>query len=367
MAIGKAYRAVNRNALAVPHLERALALRRANLDKAHPDTLESMHHLGSAYSWAMRTDEAIALVVRGGVVPDVIIADYNLPGELTGAEVIARLRGTLRREIPAIILTGDISSDTLRKIADADCVYLSKPADAETLIQQVKTFLAATPQPDRVNAARVGVSVGGGPKSTIYVVDDDCSTREAMQELLQEHGHTAETYAGAEEFLAVDGSVREGCLVVDGLMPGMDGIALLQRLKTENRGLPAIMITGHGDVAMAVRAMKAGATDFLEKPVRPDELLASIERALERGQDLAKLSAWRNMAAERIAALSRRERGVLDLVVQGRQNKVIAHELGISQRTVENHRAAVMRKAGVGSLPDLIRLVMAADDLGKSA
>ena len=127
------------------------------------------------------------------------------------------------------------------------------------------------------------------------------------------------------------------------------------------------MITGHGDVAMAVRAMKAGASDFLAKPVRPDELLASIERALERGQDLAKLSAWRNTAAERIVTLSRRERGVLDLVVQGRQNKVIAHELGISQRTVENHRAAVMRKAGVGSLPDLIRLVMAAGGLGKSA
>jgi two-component system CheB/CheR fusion protein len=199
------------------------------------------------------------------------------------------------------------------------------------------------------------------------VVDDDRATREAMQELLQEHGHTAVTYAGAEEFLAVNQPVREGCLVVDGLMPGMDGIALLQRLKTENRSLPAIMITGHGDVSMAVRAMKAGATDFLEKPVRPDELLASIERALERGQDFAKLSAWRNMAADRIATLSRRERGVLDLVVQGRQNKVIAHELGISQRTVENHRAAVMRKAGVGSLPDLIRLVMAAGDLSKSA
>src|SRR5207237_6963599 len=140
-----------------------------------------------------------------------------------------------------------------------------------------------------------------------------------------------------EEFVAVDGSVREGCLVVDGLMPGMDGIALLQRLKTENRGLPAIMITGHGDVAMAVRAMKAGATDFLEKPVRPDELLASIERALERAQDTSQLVRWRQTAAERVAALTGRQREVMDLVAQGRPNKLIAQELGLSQRTVDTH------------------------------
>jgi two-component system CheB/CheR fusion protein len=122
------------------------------------------------------------------------------------------------------------------------------------------------------------------------------------------------------------------------------------------------MITGQGDIAMAVQAMKAGAADFLEKPIRPEELLASIERALERAQDSAKLATWRKTAAERIAQLTPRERDVMDLVVEGRPNKIIAYDLGVSQRTVENHRAAVMKKTGAASIPDLIRLVMAAAD-----
>ena len=169
-------------------------------------------------------------------------------------------------------------------------------------------------------------------------------------------------YASGEAFLAVDRPDRKGCLVTDALMPGMGGIALLERLKAENRGLPAIMITGHGDIAMAIQAMKAGAADFLEKPIRPDELLASIGRALERIRDSGKLLEWRKTAAERLARLTPRERDIMDLVVQGRPNKIIAHDLGISQRTVENHRSAVMKRTGVASLPDLIRLVMAAAD-----
>ena len=145
-------------------------------------------------------------------------------------------------------------------------------------------------------------------------------------------------------------------------MPGMGGISLLERLKAANHSMPAIMITGQGDIAMAVQAMKAGAADFLEKPIRTEELLASIERALERAQDSVKLSAWRKAAAARIARLTPRERDVMDLVVQGRPNKIIAHDLGVSQRTVENHRAAVMKRTGVASVPELIRLVMAAAD-----
>jgi two-component system CheB/CheR fusion protein len=308
-------------------------------------------------------NEALALAARGALPPDVvIIADYNLPGDLTGAEVVARLRQSLHREIPAIILTGDISSNTLRKIADAGCVHLSKPAEPEILTRQILAFLAVTPQPNNGDARRA-VASAGSPHPTVFVVDDDHALRDALQELLQEHGHAAEAYASGEAFLAADRPDREGCLVVDAVMPGMGGIALLEQLKAKNHGLPAIMITGHGDIAMAVQAMKAGAADFLEKPIRSDELLASIGRALERAQDSLKLSAWHKAAAERIARLTPRERNVMDLVVQGRPNKIIADDLGISQRTVENHRAEVMRRTGVTSVPDLIRLVMAAADL----
>jgi two-component system CheB/CheR fusion protein len=306
-------------------------------------------------------NEALALAARGALLPDIIIADYNLPGDQTGAQVIARLRESLRREIPAIILTGDISSDTLRKIADAGCVHLSKPAEPETLIQQIVTFLTAKPQPKGENVRHAAVSANGS-RPTIFVIDDDRTIRDTLQELLQEHGHTTEVYASGEAFLAADRRDREGCLLVDALMPGMGGIALLERLKARIHGLPAIMVTGHGDIAMAVEAMKAGAVDFLEKPVRPDELLASIERALDRIGDSTKLSAWHKTAAARLARLTPRERDVLDLVVEGRPNKIIAHDLGISQRTVENHRAAVMKRTGAATLPDLIRLVMAATD-----
>jgi len=308
------------------------------------------------------TDEALALAVRGALPSEfIIVADYNLPGDLTGAEIVTRLREALRRDIPAIILTGDISSNTLRRIADAGCVHLSKPAEPETLTQQILAFLAATQQP-KSETARPAVASSGGPLPIVFVVDDDRAVRNGMQELLEEHGHTAASYASGEAFLAADRPDREGCLVVDALMPGMGGIALLERLKAENRSLPAIMITGHGDIAMAVQAMKAGAADFLEKPVRAEELLASIERAFDRSRDSAKLSLWHKTAAERIARLTPRERDVMELVVQGRPNKIIADDLRISQRTVENHRAAVMKRTGVTSLPDLIRLVMAAAD-----
>ena len=303
--------------------------------------------------------EALLLAERGALPPDfVMIADYNLPGDLTGAEVVARLREWQRRDIPAIILTGDISTNTLRTIADAGCVHLSKPAEPETLTRQVLEFLAMR-QPPKDHSARQAVS---GSLPTVFVVDDDRALRDALQELLREHGHAAEAFASGEAFLSADRPDREGCLVVDALMPGMGGIALLEQLTASKHGLPAIMITGHGDVAMAVQAMKAGAADFLEKPIRPDELLASIERALERAQDSRKLFDWRRTAAERVARLTPREREVMDLVVQGRPNKIIAHDLGVSQRTVENHRAAVMKRTGVTSVPDLIRLVMAAAD-----
>ncbi len=153
-------------------------------------------------------------------------------------------------------------------------------------------------------------------------------------------------------------SEPEGCLLVDAVMPGMSGFALLQRLKDQGSRLPAIMITGNGDVHMAVRAMHAGAVDFLEKPVGKDELLASIDHAMEQTRDSEKLSAWRNAAAARLAGLTARQRQVLDLVLSGHPSKNIAADLGISQRTVENHRNAIMHKTGSKSLPALVRLVL---------
>jgi two-component system CheB/CheR fusion protein len=143
-------------------------------------------------------------------------------------------------------------------------------------------------------------------------------------------------------------------------MPGMSGLELLERLKAEGNRLPAIMITGDGDVQMAVRAMRAGAADFIEKPIGRDELLASVERALEQTRDSTKLSAWRDAAAARIAGLTARQRQIMDLVLAGHPSKNMAADLGLSQRTIENHRAAIMKKTGSKSLSALIRLALAA-------
>ena len=143
-------------------------------------------------------------------------------------------------------------------------------------------------------------------------------------------------------------------------MPGMSGIELIERVKAEGCRLPAIVITGNGAVPMAVQAMKAGAVDFIEKPVRNDELLASVARALEQIRDATALSQSRETAALSIAKLTMRQRQILDLVLAGHPSKNIAADLGISQRTVDNHRAAIMRKTGSKSLPALVRIALTA-------
>jgi two-component system CheB/CheR fusion protein len=182
-----------------------------------------------------------------------------------------------------------------------------------------------------------------------------------MRDLLKEDGRTVEIYASSTAFLEAYRPGRGGCLLVDARMPGMSGLDLLQRLKNERTRLSAIMITGQGDVPMAVEAMKAGAADFIEKPIRRDELFASIDRALEQTQDSNKLSVSREAAATRLAGLTARQRQIMGLVLAGHPSKNIAADLGISQRTVENHRAAVMKKTDSHSLSALIRLALVAD------
>jgi two-component system CheB/CheR fusion protein len=197
------------------------------------------------------------------------------------------------------------------------------------------------------------------PRPTIFVVDDESPVREAMRGLLQEEGWAVEVYSSGEAFLEVYRPGREGCLVVDARMPCMGGPELLERLKAEGGGPPAIMITGHADIRLAVRAMKAGAMAFLEKPVQYDELVVNIERALELTRNSTALSSLREAAARRIAGLTSRERQVVELVVEGNPNKQIAYVLGISQRTVETHRATAMKKIGARTLSELIYLTIA--------
>ena len=232
---------------------------------------------------------------------------------------------------------------------------------AKELMGLIQRCLAESRPPAQASARRPAEAAGDGAQApTIFVVDDDSEVREAMRDLLQQEGRTVEIYSSSEAFLEAYRPGREECLLVDARMPGMGGLELLQRLKSERNRLPAIMITGQGDVPMAVEAMKAGAADFIEKPIGRDELFASIERALEHTRDSAKLSVRREAAATRLASLTARQRQIMELVLAGQPSKNIAADLGISQRTVENHRAAIMKKTGSHSLSALIRLALAA-------
>lgn len=192
-------------------------------------------------------------------------------------------------------------------------------------------------------------------ESVIHIVEDDRPMRESLLELLEDAGYAVRAYTRAEELLARGAALEPGCIVSDVRMPGIDGLTLLQRLRAAGSALPLMLITGHGDVSMAVAAMKSGAVDFLEKPFEADALLAAVEAALRpRQSDIGTVDA--ETARRILQRLTSREYEVFKRLVAGKANKEIAIELGISPRTVEFHRAHIMEKMAVKGVPDLVRL-----------
>lgn len=314
------------------------------------------------YRTAVAADgwRALELITHGGIRPGIVIADYNLPNGMNGLEVATRLRQTFGKRLPVLVVTGDISTDTLRAIAGANCIQLNKPIKADELTCLVRAQIIAARQSNRVPDRRPTKNVDGASSPTVFLIDDDDDLRETMCHLVERHGRHVESFASGEAFLDAYRPGSKGCLLVDARLPGLGGLALLRRLKAEDHALPSIMITGYGEVGMAVEAMKAGAIDFIEKPVSPDALLAAIDRALKLTRDSMARSAWHDEAETRIAGLTRRERQIMNLVIVGHANKIIAADLRISQRTVENHRAAVMKKTLSKSVSDLVRLAIAA-------
>jgi two-component system CheB/CheR fusion protein len=303
---------------------------------------------------------ALGMVSHATLRPDLILADYNLPNGMNGLQTVAKLRQKLHRQVPVIVLSGDIATDTLRDIAGQECIQLSKPVKPKELMALIEKLLSPLPL-RRPSADSGAVDTGGGP--VIFVVDDDGHIRNRLRNVLEADGKLVIDYASCEAFRAGFTPGREACLLVDAALPGMSGLELLQHLKADGTRLPSIMITGNSDVKMAVAAMQAGAMDFIEKPFGEAELLASVGRALEQSHDASKLSAWRQNAADHLAGLTERQVQVMGMVLAGHPSKNIAADLGISQRTVENHRAAIMRKTGSSSLPALARLALAAKEV----
>jgi two-component system response regulator FixJ len=192
----------------------------------------------------------------------------------------------------------------------------------------------------------------------VHVIDDDEAVRDSLSFLLRTAAFDVVTHQSATHFLESLTKDTQGCVITDVRMPDMSGIDLLRRLRSSGCSLPVIVITGHGDIQLAVEAMKAGAVDFLEKPFDDERVLAAVRTALETGRADSERTGRRNEIEERLESLSQRERQVLDGLVAGMPNKTIAHDLGISPRTVEVYRANVMSKMQAGSLSELVRMVL---------
>ena len=201
-------------------------------------------------------------------------------------------------------------------------------------------------------------------KGTVHVIDDDEAVRESLTFLLRSAQIDVQNYPSAVAFLEALPEARSSCIITDVRMPGMSGIDLLKRLKEAKISIPVIVITGHGDVPLAVEAMKFGATDFLEKPFDDEVLLASVRSALKQQDGETKRQTERAEIESRLTVLSNRERDVLGGLVAGRANKQIAFDLGISPRTVEIYRANLMNKMQAGSLSDLVRMALIVGILG---
>lgn len=197
-------------------------------------------------------------------------------------------------------------------------------------------------------------------KGTIFIVDDDAAVRDSLAALLEAEGFAVEAFESAKTFLAGYAPKDACCVIADIRMPDMDGLQLQEEIIQRAWGLPVIIITGHGDVPLAVRAMKAGAVDFIEKPFDDEVLRASIARGIEQSRRARGESAATQEVEGRISQLTAREREVMEHLVAGRPNKVIAHRMDISPRTVEVHRGRVMDKMQARSLSDLVRMALAA-------
>ena len=197
-------------------------------------------------------------------------------------------------------------------------------------------------------------------KGHVYVIDDDAAMRDSLNFLLDSAGFGVTLFDDAQSFLDALPGLAFGCVVSDVRMPGLDGIELLKRMKAQNSPFPILIMTGHGDVPLAVEAMKLGAVDFLEKPFEDDRLITMIEAAIRQAEPVAKSEAISQEIAARVASLSPRERQVMEGLIAGLSNKLIAREYDISPRTIEVYRANVMTKMQANSLSELVRMAMRA-------
>lgn len=322
--------------------------------------LELLAHLlrDAGHSVVTARDDEAALASLQHHTPNLIISDFRLSGRRDGLELAQALRAALMktkgRKVPVIMLTGDISIDALMRFAANDILRLSKPVRPAELHAAIDLELRRPAQAEPAGAAR--------QEKIVHVIDDDLTALQSFGQLLAEAGLPARLHGSSEAFRVNWDPATTGCLLVDACLPGESGLDLLRSLHDAGTLPPSIMITGQGDIGMAVAAMKAGALDFIEKPASGNAIINGIQRAL--ASDTGAVESERAAAEARLAALTERQREVMAMVLDGHPSKIIAADLKLSQRTVEHHRAEIMHRTGCRSLPELARLVLTASSGG---
>ena len=331
-------------------------------DPMQLDTLRLLLELeGYRVLSARSATEALALARGGsGDGPSLVVADHNLHGSVSGLQVIEQLCQELRHRVPALIVSGDKTAGALRLFAESGHKFISKPVKAYELIAAV-TELATTQQSTsaarRTRQVAMALQPPVAEAPLIGVIDDDVGVRDAVRMILEAEGRTVATYPSGEAFFADPAHRSHRCLVVDMGLPGMDGLTVQGRLRAAQAEVPVIFMSGSDDLPHAMEAMRGGAADFLQKPIRPHDLCSTVARVLVGSEQTAREHVAQREIDQRLATLTDRERQVMGRIVTGAANKVIAADLGISQRTVEHHRQSVMRKTGSRSLAALVRMV----------
>lgn len=310
---------------------------------------------------AANVAEALDEVGEDKFTPDVILADYNLSSGADGLAVIESIRRQIGRDIPSVVLTGDISSKMLQRFSEYNIPYLNKPAKLAEVVHAIDELLLAGSEqsPEWKKQPPASNFVTG---QLIEIVDDEEEVRSQLRDVFEQAGWVVMTYGSGEEYLSLHKPEWVSCAIIDAYLPGTGGIELLRILSERRHRFPVIIVTGRSDVHMAVDAMKYGAVDFVEKPFSADEILVCVQKAVELARDNSARAESRDRARASLAVLTRRQRQILDRIIIGQPNKIIAAELNLSRRTVEHHRASIMRRTGSTSLSSLLRLVVAAEE-----
>jgi two-component system CheB/CheR fusion protein len=339
-------------------------------DAAQPDSLRDLLELEAYRVLTVHNgSDALARLRAWPVVrPSLVMVDENLPGAMPSIDIILRLRDELKYDVPGLIVTAQGPSEDLARSKDNGIVVIAKPAKPADLISAVDALIeSAFPRLHRINPLPEEAQILPSARvsaADIAIVDGEPGIRDAFRAMLAAERYRVETFASAEAFLSDAGHCHFRCLIVNLTLPGADGLQLQSRLRFEQLSPPIIFVTGQSDLPIAVKAMRAGAADVLQKPVHAETLRESIARALRDSHQTVNDRIERENVAARIATLTMRERQVMERILAGQLNKNIAAELGISRRTTEHHRQSVFRKMGTKSLAMLVRMVGPRDGNG---